>query len=358
MPNLNFELALDFSYYWAAGRAAYLGLNPYDPAVLAELMQQFGYGFDGKHALFPHPPPSLFLFYIFGALPPELARNLWILICIVCVWLTWKLSCDISSSLASKHSSSISKVQLALFFCAFPPLLRAILLGQLTLLISLLSLWGLQKLFADKSAESGLIFACTAIKAQSLMTIGVSLLFTHPIRQICRLGVGFFSMTIALFIISEYLFPNSWSAFFRLLSEHNFELISLSRPSLMRWTGSYLNLVATAIFITGCVASVLVQRWSHNKKRTLFTLVAPLGLLSAPYGWVHESIILLPALLLFVRELPHNSQVMRMAILGIMVCGLFLLPQSKIEMLAQVIPLIFIIAGLWLEQAHKQWDKI
>jgi hypothetical protein len=67
----------DFAEYWAAGRLAARGENPYDPARVGELEREAGR--DGEPLLMWNPPWTLPLVVPFGLAPPQAAHLLWLL---------------------------------------------------------------------------------------------------------------------------------------------------------------------------------------------------------------------------------------------------------------------------------------
>lgn len=288
----------DFSHYWAAGRLALHGENPYDPVNIQSLRNQIT-GSATKYAEVPiawTPPWSLLILIPLGALPYPLARLLWLLISIsiimVCSDNLWQIY--------HKDRKQLWLVWLMAF--SFGPTISILQKGQITPWI-LAGITGFVFFTTTKPNDwmAGIFAGLISLKPQLFFLFWIALLFWVLIsrRWIVLLS---FSLSIVVASLPELLFNPS------LVSQY-IQAILYNTPK--DWAtptlGGYLRLLFGIDKFYLQFLPVLIGLvwfafyWLKNKKQWSWTDAVPATLfasiLTTAYAWTYDQVILLPAIL-------------------------------------------------------------
>lgn len=187
----------DFQAYWAAGRLALTGGDPYDYASVAQLQ---GRPLDNPIPL-NNPPWTLPLFMLFGALPYTASLILWVLVmCMILVasvyWLQLKYAPDMPPWLGWALTMASFPVLQVLGFAQVTPL---VLLGLVLFLA-----WE-----KDRPARAGLALNLMLLKPHLLYLVLLVLVLEFFRRQdtdIIDLALGwllgFMTLTLVVAIVS------------------------------------------------------------------------------------------------------------------------------------------------------------
>jgi len=155
------SLQMDFASYYTAGESVRFGLSPY-----VNHIERTPPIWDGvnvfRHSRFLYPPLAAWLFQVVALFPYHVAKQLWMLLNLVCigaaVWISWRRS--------GGESGGHRLLVLGAVVCAFHPLLTLLERGQidgLTLLL-LVSAFALDRRSRGGWAAGALIALATMLK--------------------------------------------------------------------------------------------------------------------------------------------------------------------------------------------------
>lgn len=288
----------DFGHYWAAGKLNQHGSNPYSPEQVQAVRDQI----TGKAPapdtipIMWTPPWSLPLVMPFGALDYPLSRVLWLMVSVglvlSCTNLLWKLYLG--------PPRWLWLAWLAAFI--FGPTISVLEKGQITPWV-LLGITGFLYAIEVKNNQwlAGICAALIAIKPQ-LFYLFWPIVLLWAFRQrhwkflaglaFTLAGAVFVSLLFNPAVISQYLqaltydTPADWAT-----------------PTL----GGYLRLLfgaehfwlqfAPLILGLGWAAYYVSKRWRTWHWAETIPVLLLASILTCPYGWTYDQVILLPAML-------------------------------------------------------------
>ena len=249
------------TYDWAAVTAAQMNLRP----PVGPLP-------------FSYPPSALPLFAPFALLPFWPAYGLWTILSGGAFW-----------TAARRVTTRASLV------FATPHMVLALLLGQTTLWIGSLLIWGVT-LLRSRPLVAGLLFGiAAAIKPQLAVMIPVALLASRHSGAIAGAAAGF----IAMLLLSLPFGPFLWADWRSVLGGHSaivsgYGLDILGASPLMALRVLGMPLYLHALFVAGAITLVWIAfRRDDTNKRVLVLLAATL--LATPYAIRYELAMLGPS---------------------------------------------------------------
>jgi len=280
VPRLrNWPIAPDFTMLWAGARFAVIRPHEaYD--VAAVTAAQMSIRPPVGPLPFPYPPSALPLLAPFGLMPFWPAYWLWTLLSVAAFW-----------SAARRITSG-----LVLAFVS-PQMVLALVLGQTTLWIGALIVWGVT-LLRTKPVVSGLLFgAAAAIKPQFAIMLPVALLAGRHWRAIAGGAGGFAAMLLLSLPFGLFLWRD-WAGMIAehpaIVSGYGLDVLGASPMLALKVLGLplYLHVLFAALAIW-LVSRVF--REENVKKQVLVLLAATL--LASPYAIRYELAMLGPSLI-------------------------------------------------------------
>jgi alpha-1,2-mannosyltransferase len=300
---------LDARSYWAAGRAWWAGVNPYDtPAVRAAV------GLSESSALAPYvyPPPALLLLLPFSLLPCPAAQVAWcafqfLLLLAALGGLARLIGCELRSPLAAL---------LGVSFVLSAPVAELFRWGQFDMVIVALLVGALLAFQQGRPATAGVLLA---LAAAGKVTPALCLLVL-PLRGEYR-ALGAAMLTLALLAAWSVAFPGpdvcaAWVANLRELATSVPAQIAPQNMSLRGFTlrafaaaesasgpsVPWLNLglpaarvvshaLVGALVLVTLVGLARSRRWTSTSQAVAATV--PLMLLISPVTWTHHGVVLL-----------------------------------------------------------------
>ena len=279
----------DVREYWASGTLLVNHVNPYDEASVFLLERQAGQKIDRAQVMF-NPPCALFFALPLGMFSVRNAILLWTLMILACLMLsTW--------ALWDLHGRRKGHLLLSIYL--FAPVIACVELGQIVALAMLgvvLFLW-LQR---DRPLLAGLCFVLLAVKPHLLLPFGAVVLVWAIKGERYRfmagavLGLAAVSGTVLFFdqkIFSQYI-PV-------LRSANGVSQVMPNLSSLLHWfypQSGYIQYLPAAC--AGCWAIVWYLRrekdWDWNNEGLL---VIAVSVVVAPYSWVEDEMLMIPAVL-------------------------------------------------------------
>jgi hypothetical protein len=284
----------DFVEYWASGYQLAHHANPYDGDAILRLERSVGFPSGTPVLIMWNPPPALLLVLPLGFLGPTTADLLWLLLLCVClvasVRMVWIM-----------HGGP--KNQLHWLGYSFAPALVCLLAGQVSIFV-LLGLVLFLRLHRPQPFLAGVSLWLCLLKPHLFLPFGIVLLVWAIITRSYKLLAG---TAIALGVSTAIAFmldPLVWVHYGQMMSTMSTarmqqELIPCV-SIMLRWTISpktiWLQYLPSSL---GCIWALAYFRkhydhWDWMEHGSLLMLVS---VLLAPYTWLMDQAILIPALL-------------------------------------------------------------
>jgi hypothetical protein len=295
-------LGADFSNVWAAGKMALDGraVEVWQPAKFAAVQRSLpGGGAPGVY-IWVYPPPFLLVATMLAMLPYLIAL------------ITWQLAT--LASFGAMMRRLTGRRETLLLTLAAPATLICVTHGQNGFLTALLLGGGLT-LLDRRPVIAGLLFGCLIYKPQFAILLPVVFLAGRHWRAIA--GAAASATILSATAIAIWGWP-VWPAFFTstvaaqhlVLEQGGATWYKLTSPfaAVRMWHGSLLAAyaaqgVATAAAI-GAVAWVWAGRCSAHARNAL---VCAAALISTPYVFDYDFVILLPAIAFLVLDAERSG---------------------------------------------------
>jgi len=285
--------ARDFIGYWSAGQQIVHGANPYDPEEVLRLEKAVGLG-DLQIKITPSPPVGLAVVIPLGFLGAKAGLVFWMMAQFVCLSLAlWAVWC-----LAGRPPS-----RLHLLGYLFAPALACIMAGQLgTFFLLGLVFFLLWREMRPLLAGAALL--PMTLKPHLFLPIAIVFLLWVAMERRARVLAGLISAMAASFALVLAFDPQAWSQFSAMA--HAGLMHDRFAPTLSAYLR--LDLAPRAVWLEylpmalACIWAIVYfwrrrVRWDWMQHGMLVLIV---GVLCAPYAWVTDETVLLPAVLLGV----------------------------------------------------------
>lgn len=292
----------DFIGYWAAGQQIVHCANPYNPADVLALEKTAGLG-DLQIKITPSPPVGLALILPLGFLGAKTGLVFWMLLELACL----SLSLFVVWELEGRPDS-----RLHLFGFLFAPALACFMAGQ----IGIFLLLGLTLFLLWRETQpfwAGAALLPMTLKPHLFLPVALVLLVWTTLERRLRIIAGLLVTSAASYVVVVAFDPHAWSQYSSML--HSKLMQDRFAPTLsayLRWDISpasvwleYLPTAVACLWATGYFWRRRNQ-WSWTQHGLLVVLV---GVLCAPYAWLTDEAVLLPAILIGVyraREIRHS----------------------------------------------------
>lgn len=302
----------DFVVYWATGQQLVHHANPFDPHLMNLVEHSTGFGAPGTFYM-RNPPWSLPLALPLGFFSARVAALPWSLmllgLLVFSVRTLWKM-----------YGRQGSRLDLLGYF--FPPALICIVMGQTSLFL-LLGLVLFLRLHRTNPfwAGAGLWF-CT-LKPHLFVPFGVVLLAWIVFRRNWRVLYGAFSALAASCLLTELIDPGAWSQYLHWagssgISNEYIPCLSVELRNLIDPQAKWLVFVPVVL---GSIAALAWywrnrERWDWQEQGNVLML---LSLLVAPYCWIYDQSLALPALMYAAWRTASRIQLSALAALFILI---------------------------------------
>jgi hypothetical protein len=293
----------DFYFYYAASLLLRQGQNPYDTQNLLNIFLDI----KAPHNLnqltlgFTYPPYSLWLFFPIAFLNFKYALLAWTGLLFSLLLSSTLLLRKVLNKLYNLNEPLTSILFLTFLFL---PILRCLSLGQVSILslLAIAAFYYLSEL-SKKNFLSGLMLSLVMIKPHIIAVWLVAVLINSI--KLKRFGVvtGFIAGILLQTVCSLMIYPDGWR-FFHMNQSHILDSAHLlSHASVIRFIEVLFNTQITWIFIPVTVA-LIYTTYDTLKNGCDFSkslmVYLPFSALVAPFGWLHDQVILLPTFLAFM----------------------------------------------------------
>jgi Glycosyltransferase family 87 len=284
----------DFIVYWATGQQLVHHGNPYDPASLNQIEHDAGFS-GGASYYMRNAPWALPLALPLGFVGPMAAALPWSLLMLALLALSvrilWKL-------FGGPRNSPASRL-VWLGYC-FPPALWCVLLGQTSIFL-LFGFTLFLRFHKTRPFAAGAALWLCSIKPHLFLPFAVVLLVWIFVARAWRILAGAVTAFATGALITTSIDPAAWSeyAYYMRTSVVTREftpcLADLLRDSI-RPTAEWLAFVPVALGCLWALAWFWPRRhdWDWLERGGLLILVS---LLIAPFGWIFDQSLALPAVL-------------------------------------------------------------
>lgn len=288
----------DFSAYWVAGHALLEHGNPYDSHYALNLQHAVGARSDIAYVM-RNPPWLLFLTVPLGLLSYSSA------------WLLWNCALIVSLAVSARlvwtvYGGRASLVPLFVTF-AFAPTLACLSVGQTAPLV-LLGIAAFLRLQSRHEFCAGLALVLAAAKPQLLLPFWLLLLIWSVQARKWRIIAGAATGAVLSTAIAMLFDHAVVTHFFRMLPAESIQMQFI--PSLggwLRWMFGppWLQVAPAFVGIAWAVAHYVrhrsVWRWEERLPMLLVSVLV------APYAWLLDEVVILPALLIAALRLLPNA---------------------------------------------------
>lgn len=303
----------DFVVYWATGKQLVHHANPYDGQALRDLEQAAGYPAHIGALYMRNPPASLLLVYPLGWLGLRAASIVWSaasMFCLVAsVYLLWVM-----------HGRPAGYRQLLGY--SFAPALVCLLNGQSGLFL-LLGLALFLRFQRTRPFLAGVSLWFCAIKPQLFLPFGLVLLFWIFTSSSYRILAGAASALAGSLAVTWIIDPLAWSQYLRMMHVSGVvhEFIPCVSDLMRAWFPPHAIWQEYVLVVVACVWA-LVYYWRHRSEWDWMrhgSLLILVSVLAAPYSWLSDQVIVIPALLQGAYAMSSRAPVAVLALLSLIV---------------------------------------
>lgn len=287
----NLAASRDFVSYWATGQQLVHHADPYNTSAVEALERSAGFPYKKVVLLMRNPPWALPLVYPLGFLGVRVAAILWTFILLAC----FLISVRIAHQLYGSHANHIHWLGFA-----FTPALICLIMGQ-TSLLALLGLVLFLRFHRHRPFAAGAALWLCGLKPHLFLPFVAALVLWIIVSRSYRLLAG----AIAAFALSSalafFIDPRAWTGYIHMMRSPSVEndFIPCLADALRHWIAPQTIWVQylPAAF---CCIWALVYFWRRRSSWNWVTDGSPLvlvSLLAAPYCWLYDQCLAIPALL-------------------------------------------------------------
>jgi hypothetical protein len=303
----------DFVEYWTAAHQVFHGNDPYAAGPTLALERQVGFA-QSNPLIMRNPPWIVPVIAVFGLLPFAAAQNLWlgcglISLLISARWL-WGLYQE------KGQSPWTSLVATALFL----PVTVALAIGQISPLVLLGVAGFLHFEKQGKLGWAGGFLFLVAQKPHLIFLLWVALLLWSIRMSVGRTLAALTSITVAASLVAVALDHSIFAQYFSLFTRDRVLLeLTPTASGLLRLSLPQYPLVqllpALLAFIWFCFYwRSSRDRWQWREEMPVLLLVS---LLTTPYGWFFDQVVLLPCAFQVVAWLMTSRRLVSTRVAGL-----------------------------------------
>ncbi|HTV06843.1 MAG TPA: glycosyltransferase 87 family protein [Acidobacteriaceae bacterium] len=283
--------ARDFLSYWAAGVQLVHHASPYDAIAVEQLQHSVGFGGRGIQLLMRNPPTALPLALPLGLFSYKLGGLLWSFALLVCL---------IASVLAVRALEGHPANNLHILAYCFGPAVACLLTGQTPIFV-LLGLVLFLRLHLSHPLAAGASLWLCFLKPHLFLPFGVALLAWIIATRSYRILIGAVgSLLVALALVMPFD-PSCWTQYRQMMQASGIvnEFIPCWSDVFRRAIdprAMWIQFVPAALACVWALWYFLRHRrhWSWIEHGSLLMIVS---VLVAPYAWLIDQSVLIPALL-------------------------------------------------------------
>ena len=297
---LHGEGGVDFLQYWSASRLTIAGANPYDPPSM-ERLQRAAWK-DTATAPLPilmwNPPQILSLMLPFALLPFEEGYSVWFACALGMI--LWSVALSKRLGGAARRGPFLPHAVYLIFLASFPPFATALWYGQVSPVLLIGFCLALAAQQRGMFFYAGLALSLTFFKPHLLYLFYlysfIAALRARSFRWLAGVAAG----TFVLSLLPAVFQPEILSQYFAAASAA--PPIYWHTPTVGSWL-QYVYPHGWIRFLPTLLCTPMAMPWMirhaawDSALRHLLVLI-PLSLLTNPYGWQYDQMLLLPGITL------------------------------------------------------------
>lgn len=289
-------LKTDFQVYWSASHLLAQGENFSDPSRLLAVQQQLSGWDDTENVLVTWNPPWLLVWLIpLTFIPFDRASWLWFLINLTFLFTSTTLLWSLYARTPKIRRKSWLGITLAMLFV---PTITTLLVGQITTLV-LLGMAGFLYFEQRNSfVTAGLFLSLASIKPHLIYVILPTILLSALIYKQWRTIIGFLLPIISGTVVAFLLRPTFLAEYTLLMGSG--KVLKYTPPTLSSTISTWLDWPWFKWIGIGILLLFLIGWWFYWRGIKWMDLTAVsllISVVTAPYGWSFDVIILLIPLL-------------------------------------------------------------
>jgi hypothetical protein len=274
--------------FWAAGHLLLHHQNPYDPAAVLQLERSVGFREPGPQMV-RNPPFALWIALPLGGLSPFGTGLVWTLMTVAALFVSLRLLRQILD--ADDHR----RLLLAYLFA---PAIACVQLGQYGTVVAL-GVMGFLRWRGTRPLVAGMCLTLAALKPHLLLPFWVALGCWIVARRAVGVAAGAILALAAATALAMWFDPELWHDYLPILRVANVDaphvptmasFVSDGMGAQGPWT-AYVPALAASIWAAWFYASRRQWDWT-----TEGALVLAVSIWTAPYSWVSDQMVLLPAI--------------------------------------------------------------
>jgi hypothetical protein len=281
----------DFVVYWATGQQLVHHANPYDPGAMERIERAAGLSEKYGALYMRNPPPYLLLAYPLGFASLGVAALFWSIAILGCLITSVRMLWVINGR---------QKNYLHWIGYSFAPAMICLFAGQ-TSLFALLGLVLFLRYHATRPFVAGLALWLCALKPHLFLPFGIALLAWMIVSRSYKMAAGAAVAVAASCGIEYFIDSRAWTEYLTMFRTSGMiqEYIPCISVTLRAYIWPHSTWIAYVPSALGCVWALgyfVVRRrnWDWMKDGSLLMLVS---ILVAPYCWMFDQSLALPALL-------------------------------------------------------------
>lgn len=303
----------DYVFYWATGQQLAHHANPYDPDAVTKLERSAGLPATLNPGLMRNLPWALPLVYPLGFVNSRVGWVIWLLILSSClavsVYMLWIIY-------------GRPKNSRYLLGYSFGPALICMIYGQ-TSLFALLGLVLFLRLHRTHPFLAGVSLWLCALKPQLILPFGVVLLAWVLLSRSYKLVAGAATALAASCAITFLIDPLAWTQYSQMARSSGIEkeYIPCLSYLLRDWLSPHSIWLQYLPAAAGCCWA-LAYFWPRRNSWDWLKNGSPLMLVSllvAPYAWIYDQGLVIPAVLRGAFLTRHRSLLIALAFLSALV---------------------------------------
>ena len=283
--------ARDFVVYWATGQQLVHHANPYDVDAMMRIERGAGLP-AGYGVLFMRNPPwALPLTLPLGLVGVRVGALVWSLVLLGCLWLSVRMVWQMHG----RPSKLLNFLALS-----FAPALVCLIVGQ-TSLVALLGLVLFLRLHGRRPFAAGMALWLCALKPHLFLAFGVVLLAWVAVAGCYRVLGGAAAALAASCAAAWWIDATAWTDYARMMRTYGIEREFIPSWSvvLRLWVRPEATALQYLLPAAGC-GWALVYFWKRRHGWDWVRdggLLIVVSILTAPYCWVFDQAVAIPALL-------------------------------------------------------------
>jgi hypothetical protein len=316
----------DFISYWVAGQQLGHHQDPYDASATLRLERELGFPPGGEALIVRNPPTALLLVAPLGYINFRAAAFVWSLLLLGCWLVSIRMLSTMYCRLQTRYRVFGYSISPTFTVALFAPALACIFYGQ-TALFALLGLVLFLRLHRTRPFLAGMALWLCALKPHLFLPFAIVLLLWIVAARAYRVLLGA-AIALGASLFAAYLLdPIAWHQYDRMLHTAGLDrefipCIGIALRFAIGPNATWLQYLPAAAACIWAAVYYLRRRdtWDWNEDGPLLALVS---MFAAPYAWVTDQALAVPALLLVASRSSFRA-ILVLALLSSVVEGAIL----------------------------------